>query len=160
MLRALDALTGCDPRVVVVGARADDVTALLPDGVRPVRNDDHRQGMGSSLRCGLAALPPLEPLVDAALLMLVDLPDVGPTVVGRLLAAAGPAERARRALIRCSYGGRPGHPVLIGREHWPGVLATVVGDQGARRYLREHHAAAIECGDLATGRDVDRPMPQ
>jgi nicotine blue oxidoreductase len=36
-------------------------------------------------------------------------------------------------------------------------LAVATGDEGARRYLRHHRPVAIECGDLATGRDVDRP---
>jgi len=47
--------------------------------------------------------------------------------------------------------------VLIGRDHWPGVLASVIGDQGARGYLADHPPTEVECGDLATGRDVDRP---
>jgi nicotine blue oxidoreductase len=47
--------------------------------------------------------------------------------------------------------------VLIGREHWAGVAATARGDQGARAYLRDRRAVPCECGDLATGRDVDRP---
>jgi len=37
------------------------------------------------------------------------------------------------------------------------VLATATGDQGARGYLVEHGATMVECGDLATGTDVDRP---
>ena len=156
VLRALDALRGCDPLLVVVGARADEVAALLPGDVVVVRNDGYQQGMGSSLACGLRAVPALEPAVDAVLVMLVDLPDVGRPVLDRLLAAAGPPGAARRSLLRASYHGRPGHPVLIGRDHWPGVLATSTADEGARRYLRDHPPAVVECGDLATGRDVDR----
>jgi CTP:molybdopterin cytidylyltransferase MocA len=152
VLGALAALAECDPVTVVVGARADAVTALLPAGVRAVRNDEFELGMGSSLRCGLAALPDE---VDAAVVMLVDLPDVGAAVVRRLVAAA--TDPIRAALLRAGYGGRPGHPVLLGRDHWPGVVATATGDQGARRYLADHRAMIIECGDLATGTDVDRP---
>ena len=68
--------------------------------------------------------------------------------------AAG-ADRA--ALIRTTYDGRPGHPVLLGREHWAGVRAAAVGDRGARDYLAHHALVEVECGDLATGRDVDEP---
>lgn len=160
--RALDALVDCDPVVVVVGAQADEVIALLPAGVRAVRNDDFELGMGSSLRCGLKALPVA---VDAVVVMLVDLPDVGAAVVRRIMAAAlAPVEATptrtvptRTALVRAGYAGRAGHPVLLGREHWSGVLATATGDQGARRYLADHQATVVECGDLATGTDVDRP---
>jgi len=157
VLRALDALRGCDPLLVVVGARADEVAALLPGDVVVVRNDGYQQGMGSSLACGLRAVPALEPPADAVLVMLVDLPDVGRPVLDRLLAAAGPPEGARSTLVRATYRGRPGHPVVLGRQHWAGVLAVATGDEGARRYLGHHRPVAIECGDLATGRDVDRP---
>ena len=49
----------------------------------------------------------------------------------------------------------PGHPVLLGRDHWAGVAATATGDAGARDYLRGRDVTLVECGDLATGRDVD-----
>jgi len=139
-VRALAALADCDPITVVVGARADQVAALLPARVRVERNDDFDLGMGSSLRrglLGLAARPDGDD-VDAAVVMLVDLPDVGVAVVRRIVATVT-------------------GPVRLGREHWPGVLAAATGDQGARGYLVEHGATMVECGDLATGTDVDRP---
>ena len=156
-LRALTALADCDPITVVVGAQADAVAALLPAGVRVERNDDFDLGMGSSLRRGLLGLAarPEDDDVHAAVVMLVDLPDVGVAVVRRIVATAtGPI---RQALVRAAYGGRPGHPVLLGRDHWPGVLATATGDQGARGYLVAHGATLVECGDLATATDVERP---
>jgi nicotine blue oxidoreductase len=105
--------------------------------------------MGASLRAGLAALEEGE----AALVHLVDLPDVTAAVVGRLLVAPVGAATLRRA----AYAGVPGHPVLLGRDHWAGVAATAVGDRGARDYLRTHRPELVECGDLATGADVDVP---
>ena len=82
---------------------------------------------------------------------LVDLPDVGAEVVARVVAAAtGPT-----SLARASYDGRLGHPVLLGRDHWEGVRASAAGDRGARDYLAAHDVTLVECGDLATGRDVD-----
>ena len=62
---------------------------------------------------------------------LVDLPDVGADVVERLLARPVTAT----TLARASYDGTPGHPVLIGRDHWAGVIASAQGDRGARDYL-------------------------
>ena len=90
---------------------------------------------------------------DAALVTLVDLPDLDEVVLRRVLGtASGPT-----ALVRATYDGRPGHPVLLGRHHWAGVVATAEGDHGARTYLAAHEPVACECGDLATGRDVDSP---
>jgi CTP:molybdopterin cytidylyltransferase MocA len=151
-------LEGCDTVTVVLGACADEARALLDEAgwgddpaVDVVVADDWAEGMGASLRTGLTALAAGPG--DAALVTLVDLPDLDEVVLRRVLdTASGPT-----ALVRATYDGRPGHPVLLGRDHWAGVVATAEGDHGARTYLAAHEPVACECGDLATGRDVDRP---
>jgi nicotine blue oxidoreductase len=144
---------GCAPLVVVLGAAADEVEALLPAGTRAVVAADWAEGMGASLRAGLAAVERLDPAPDAVLVHLVDLPGITAAAVARLAARAGPD-----ALVRASYDARPAHPVLIGRAHWPGVRATATGDSGARAYLAGHpDLELVECGDLAVPDDVDTP---
>ena len=141
---------GCDPIVVVLGASADEASALL-EGLDAtiVLADDWADGMAASFRTGLTALA--ESPADSAVISLVDLPDLTAEVVRRVVAVApGP-----HALARASYDGTPGHPVVLGREHWAGVLALSTGDRGARSYLAAHQPLLIECGDLATGRDRD-----
>ena len=93
--RALRVLAdgGCAPRVVVLGAAADAVRVILPEGVTAVEAPDWAEGMGASLRTGLAALPPD---VDAVLVHLVDLPGVTAAAVARLAADAGPTTCAAR----------------------------------------------------------------
>lgn len=144
---------GCTELTVVLGAGADRAAALLVDDadVTVVLAEDWAEGMGASLRAGLAELSGRTPPCEAALVHLVDLPDVGAAVVARLLARA----TGRAALARASYGAVPGHPVLIGRDHWPQVLASASGDRGARRHLATHAHDLVECGDLATGGDRD-----
>jgi nicotine blue oxidoreductase len=150
LARGVDVLRegGCAAVTVVLGASAEQARALVPDGADVVVAEDWDEGMGASLRAGLAALGP-DP--DGALVSLVDLPDLSPAVVARLLRDGGGAGALRRA----SYDGRPGHPVLIGRDHWPGVIASATGDKGARDYLATHEHGLVECGDLASGEDVD-----
>jgi CTP:molybdopterin cytidylyltransferase MocA len=149
LLRSVQALRPCAEIVVVLGAEAEQAAALLPMSVARVRADDWAEGMGASLRAGLSALAGTTH--DAALVSLVDLPDVDAAVVARLVAAStGPG-----VLARAAYDGVPGHPVLIGRDHWAGVVETATGDRGARDYLAAHEVALVECGDLATGADVD-----
>jgi CTP:molybdopterin cytidylyltransferase MocA len=80
---------------------------------------------------------------------------VGAAGIERVLAAAGGGGRS--GLSRAAYAGVPGHPVVIGRDHWPEVLEVASGDTGARDYLATHRHLLVECGDLATGRDVDTP---
>ena len=151
---------GCERVTVVLGAAADDVSALLDeagwcddDAVDVVVAGDWAEGMGASLRAGLRALDRTADEVTAALVSLVDLPDVDEAVVARVLAAGS----ARDVLARAAYDGTPGHPVLLGRVHWAGVVSTAAGDRGARDYLRDRDVTTVECGDLATGRDVDTP---
>lgn len=149
LLRSVQALRPCAEIVVVLGAESERAAALLPMSVSRIRADDWAEGMGASLRVGLSALHPTSH--EAALVSLVDLPDVDAAVVDRLRAVAtGPD-----VLARAAYDGVPGHPVLIGRDHWDGVIASATGDRGARDFLASHEVALVECGDLATGADVD-----
>lgn len=155
LLRSVQVLrdAGCGRVLVVLGAAADEARALLPDplpdDLRVVVADDWATGMAASLATGLSALQHDDG--EVALVTLVDLPDVDAAVARRVLGAAdGPT-----SLARATYDARPGHPVLLGRDHWFPAAASVAGDEGARDYLRDHGCVPVECGDLATGRDVD-----
>jgi CTP:molybdopterin cytidylyltransferase MocA len=159
------AAAGCEPVIVVIGAAAEQVAAELADEPADlVEATDWEEGMGASLRAGLTALqrladPPhaatpvpgaAQPTPVAVLIVPVDVPGLTEDVVRRM---SGHSER--RVLARAVYQGKPGHPVLLGRDHWEGVIASAGGDEGARAYLTQHHAAEIECSDLSDGADVD-----
>jgi nicotine blue oxidoreductase len=138
---ALDG-AGCDDIVVVLGAAQPEV----PAPARAVLAADWAQGLSASLRAGIGALD-----AELAVITPVDTPDVGADAVRRVLAAA-PAT----GLARAVYAGRPGHPVVIARRFWPALLAGLHGDTGAAPFLRGRtDVVAVECGDLATGLDVD-----
>ena len=145
--RAVEALRdgGCDDVVVVLGPAVVEV----PAGTRAVVAADWADGMSASLRAGLGAVD------DAgwAVVHLVDLPDVPAEVVARVLRAA---RSSASGLARATYGGRPGHPVVIARRHVVPLATTLSGDEGARAYLAgRDDVVAVECGDAATGRDRD-----
>jgi CTP:molybdopterin cytidylyltransferase MocA len=148
--RAVDLLVagGCDPVLVVLGAAADEVleTATLP---RAVVNPDWNTGMGSSLRAGLAALPAD---ADAVVVTLVDTPGLGPESVRRLVATGADAAVA-------TYGGRRGHPVLLGRTVLTEVAAAATGDRGAGPWLAAHpeRVLLVPCDGTGDPRDVDVP---
>ena len=145
---------GCHPVLVVVGAGGEEAAALVPPSARVVRAADWAEGMGASLRAGLGALAAPElAAVGAVLVGLVDTPGVTAPVVARLVARArsgGPS-----ALARAGYAGVPGHPVVLGRDHWAGVADGAHGDAGARAYLAMRSVDVVECGDVGDGRDVD-----
>jgi CTP:molybdopterin cytidylyltransferase MocA len=151
LVRAVGTLRtgGCDLVLVVLGAAAEEGRALLVgQDVEVLVAADWAQGMGASLAEGLRGLPDGP---DAVLVTLVDLPDVDASVVERVLDRSV----GTGTLARATYAGVPGHPVLLGRDHWAGVIGSATGDRGARDYLAAHEVALVECGDLATGADVD-----
>jgi CTP:molybdopterin cytidylyltransferase MocA len=138
---------GCREIVVVLGAALVDV----PSPARSVIAADWAEGLSASVRAGLAALEPTT--ARYAVLHTVDTPDVGAAVVRRVLAAA---RGSAVGIARAHYGGRPGHPVVIAREHWPALLEGLRGDAGAREFLAQRRdVVAVDCADLATGADVD-----
>ncbi len=149
-------LGGCSPVLVVVGARAAEAAALVPPGLVPPRDVVEAagwpEGMGASLRAGLVALGRRAPAADAVLVGLVDTPGMTVDVVRRVAAAV---ELGPSVLARATFDGVPGHPVLLGRDHWAGVRAAATGDAGARDYLRGRAVHLVECGDVGSGADVD-----
>lgn len=145
---------GCADVLVVLGAQAAEVVAALPAGVEALWAERWQDGMGASLTAGLRAAAAHASGADLVVVHLVDLPDVPATAVRRVLErAAGRAD----ALVRATYHGRPGHPVVLGRDHWDAVAAQAGGERGANRYLAAHDVLTVECGDLAEGRDMDTP---
>jgi CTP:molybdopterin cytidylyltransferase MocA len=142
---------GCSKVVVVVGSDAGEVGELaVKAGAEVVHAKNWRLGMSESLAAGITHLQGTD--AHAALVHLVDLPDVGADVVARVRQLVWPG---REALARAVYHGRPGHPVLLGRNHWGGLALATSDGGGARKYLSAHKPAEFECGDLATGADVD-----
>ncbi|MGW2154221.1 nucleotidyltransferase family protein [Nonomuraea sp. NPDC001699] len=136
---------GCHPVVVVLGAATAQVR-----GAVSVRNPDWRTGMGSSLRTGLAALPPE---AEAVVVALVDQPLVRAGAV-RALAESG------AGLAVATYGGRRANPVLIAREHFAGVAELAVGDVGARAFMKAHPELVTEvaCDEHGDPADIDTPQ--
>jgi CTP:molybdopterin cytidylyltransferase MocA len=148
---------GCDAVIVVLGSEAVHARDLIASSalaadpaITLVEAPGWRQGMGSSLHSGLLAAQVVS--WRAVLVHLVDLPDVTAQVVRRMIRQS-PAGTA--ALARATYGGRPGHPVLIGRDHLELIMVGLTGDSGAKDYLVQHGAHSVECGDLASGQDHD-----
>ncbi|MCK0174563.1 NTP transferase domain-containing protein [Mycolicibacterium sp. F2034L] len=133
---------GCDDVLVVLGAAVVEV----PAPARAVVADDWADGLSASVRAGILAAGD----ADVAVLHTVDTPDIGAAAVRRVLDAAA------AGVARAVYGGRPGHPVAIARRHWPALLDSLHGDDGARPFLRERDdVMRVECGDLSSGEDVD-----
>jgi CTP:molybdopterin cytidylyltransferase MocA len=144
------AASGGGSTYVVLGAYAEEVLEGVEFGdARVVLCEDWKQGRAASLRAGLAALPED---VDLALVMLGDEPYISPAAGHRLLGAHRPGVYA----LRSSYAGQPGHPVLIGRELFPQLIAAESGRKPGK-ILADAGIEAIACDDLGLAADIDTP---
>jgi CTP:molybdopterin cytidylyltransferase MocA len=143
---ALGAVAGLSPRVVVLGHEAEAILGAVDlQGARPVVCEAWRDGQSASLRFGVEALGD----VDAAIVVLGDQPRITRDAVAAVAAAGAGA-----AAARASYGGRPGHPVLLGRALLERT-GELRGDVGFRDLLEGVDVREVEVGGLADPVDID-----
>jgi CTP:molybdopterin cytidylyltransferase MocA len=145
---------GCADVLVVLGASAEAAAACLPSGVSTTVATRWAHGLGESLAAGIRAAQAHPGRPDVLVIHLVDAPGITVDAIRRTVERAGDD---LAVLARATYDGVSGHPVVIGRAHWNGVLSETSGDRGAGNYLKEHGCLKVECGDVADGRDVDTP---
>lgn len=142
------------PVVVVTGYESASVReALAGRPVELVDNPRFADGLSSSLRCGLRALPPD---VEGALICLGDMPRVTPDQLDRLIAAFNPVEG--RAICVPTVQGKRGNPVLFARRFFE-AMETVSGDVGARHLIGEAPdlVCEVEMADRGVLLDIDTP---
>jgi len=138
---------GCADVVLVLGA----AEVAPPRGVTAITARYWHEGLSASVRAGLLQADGMH--ADYAVLHVIDTPDVSAAVVSRVL---GRALSSESGLARAYFDGRPGHPVVIARRHWPEVLALISEDRGAGAYLSTRRDVEIvDCADLAGGQDID-----
>jgi molybdenum cofactor cytidylyltransferase len=138
------------PIVAVLGneaARVDAALGKLP--VERVRNPAFAEGLSSSLKAGLAALPED---IDGVIVCLGDMPLVAGRDLDRLIAAFNPLEG--RAIIVPTRHGKRGNPVLWAKRFIP-EMAELAGDVGAKHLIGEH--AELEMDSDGVLVDVDTP---
>ncbi len=143
------------PVIVVTGHQSAQVRRAL-DGlaVTLVENPHYADGLSTSLRCGLDAVPED---VDGALIALGDMPGVAASDIDRLIAAFNPLEG--RAICVPSVGGKRGNPVLWARAFFP-EMREVTGDTGARALIAAYGEAVCDVPMAGDGVLVDIDEPQ
>lgn len=142
------------PVIVVTGHQRDRVQAVLAGlNVQQVHNANFADGLSTSLRAGLRALPAD---VDGAVILLADMPQVDAALIDRLIAAFDP-EKGALAVVPTIEGKR-GNPVLWSRRFFP-ELMTLEGDVGARSLIGQYAEAVVEVpvNGRAALTDVDTP---
>ena len=138
--------------ILVLGHSAEVIQREVKlEGVKVVRNENFLQGMGTSLKSGLAAA---DSKVQAALIILADQPFVRPETLDQLIAEH---ERTRAQIVIPTYRGFRGNPVLLDRSVFPEVMG-LGGDIGCRAIFGEHQDGIVklEVGDVGILLDIDQ----
>ena len=142
------------PVIVVTGHEREKVGAALKGlPVRLVHNKDFAEGLGTSLKTGIGAVPEE---ADAAIVCLGDMPQVDVALINRLIAAFDP-ERGALVVVP-NIEGRRGNPVVWSRRFFHDLM-SIQGDVGARHLIGNYAEAVVEvpvAGDAALT-DIDTP---
>jgi molybdenum cofactor cytidylyltransferase len=147
--------SGVNSVIVVTGHMADEIRqALTGLDVTFVDNPSYRDGLSTSLKAGLAALPSSG--IDGVLVALGDMPGITGDDIDRLIAGFAPKEG--RAILVPTFQGKRGNPVLFALDLVP-ELAEVEGDAGAKHVIGRHsdEVAEVEIGSRRIFLDVDTP---
>ncbi len=143
------------PVIVVVGhERADVEKALAGLPVQLIHNPDFAQGLGTSLKAGIAAVPAE---ADGAIVCLGDMPQVDASLIDRLIAAFDPDRGA--LIVMPTVEGRRGNPVLWSRRFFPDLMA-IEGDVGARHFIGRYSEAVVEVPFEGRAALVDIDTPE
>jgi molybdenum cofactor cytidylyltransferase len=142
------------PVFVVTGHQHEQVRAALKDlPVTFVHNSEFADGLSTSVKAGIAALPEE---TDGAIVCLGDMPQVNAALIDRMFAAFDPEKGA--LIVVPTAEGKRGNPVLWSRRFFPELLA-LEGDIGARQLIAAYPEAIVEVPVSGGGAflDIDTP---
>lgn len=138
---------------VVTGHEGERVKAALPGDLAFVQNPDYADGLSTSLKTGIAALPDD---IDGVLVCLGDMPGIDAGMIDRLIAAFDPLEG--REICVPTHKGKRGNPVLWGKRFLP-EMAGLAGDVGAKHLIGEHADLVVEVEMEEDGVLIDIDTP-
>jgi molybdenum cofactor cytidylyltransferase len=145
---------GLRPIVVVTGADSETVECELNElEVTVAFNPTWARGMGSSIRCGIAALLKANPAIDGAAILLCDQPRVTSDLLRRLIVVF---RESGKGAVACEYGGSVGPPCFFGPSTF-GELVAIPDEQGAKKVLMANPARLTRFAWPEGVDDIDTP---
>ena len=140
------------PVIVVTGHEAEAVAAALAGtAIRVVHNPHYAEGLSTSLKAGIAAVPAE---AAAAVILLGDMPAVTGSLIDALIEAF--AQAPHMAAVVPVHVGERGNPALLSRRIFSEV-PRLTGDRGARPLLDAHSDVLEIAGGSAVALDIDTP---
>jgi molybdenum cofactor cytidylyltransferase len=155
---AIRSLTGCTELVIVVtgGNTSQLASVVYGQGAFLVENPEPERGQFSSLQAGLQEV--LSRGRDAAMITLVDRPPVQAATLQRVLLAFESALERRKWAVVPAFGGKHGHPILVGREMMEAFLRAPAGTNAREvEHAREEWIDYVPVDDPMVALNVDTP---
>ena len=123
-----------NPVIVVLGANAALLEKEIAEKkVHIVENKEWKEGMASSVRCGLSTLLHIDPSSDAAVIMVCDQPFVSSFLLNELIATQ---KNTGKPIVTSQYENAIGPPALFHKTIFPQLL-ELKGDAGARKIIEQ-----------------------
>jgi molybdenum cofactor cytidylyltransferase len=140
--------------LLVLGSHADEIAGKIKisSKIRIVINRDFKEGMSSSVKCGVKNAPEE---ADAYVLLLGDQPTIFPDIINKLIDCY---QTNKHGIIIPVYDGRRGHPVVFDVKYKQALLA--IGDGGAKVVVDKHThdvlEVTVDSPEVLT--DIDTPQ--
>jgi molybdenum cofactor cytidylyltransferase len=140
--------------LLVLGSKADEITGKikLSSKTRIVVNLDFKEGMSSSVKCGVKNAPEE---AEAYMLLLGDQPFIGSDIINKLIDCY---QKGTHGIIIPVYDGKKGHPVIFDARYKPELLT--IGEGGAKVVVDNHvpdiFEIVVESPEILT--DIDTPQ--
>jgi len=141
-----------DELILVLGHESGPIKARFEGApLRVVLNPEYRQGMSTSICCGIKEANPES---RALLIALGDQPLVRSEVVDQLVSAY---EEGGSGIVLPSFGGLPGHPVIFDLKYRDALLA-LTGDKGGKSIVEAHpeDVRQVEVETASVVYDIDK----
>jgi len=143
-----------DKILLVLGSRAGEITSKITISPKTeiVVNHDFKEGMSSSVKCGVKNAPAE---TEAFMLLLGDQPFIGPAIIDRVL---DEYRKSKRGIVIPVYDKKRGHPVIFDAKYKQELL--VIADRGAKTVVNNHLQDIVEVHldtpEILT--DIDTPQ--
>ena len=140
--------------LLVLGSHAGEIAGkiTISPKIEIVVNHDFKEGMSSSVKCGIKNAPAG---ADAFMLLLGDQPFISPAIINRLL---DEYQTSKHGVVIPVYNGKHGHPVIFAAKYKQELLA--IADQGAKAVVNNHLQDILEvpldAPEILT--DIDTPQ--
>lgn len=134
--------SNADGIILVTGHEKDEVLKALAG--RPMsyaHNPDYADGLSSSIKAGIKAATELDPPVDAAVILLGDMPLVTADLINRLIEARDPSDD--KFICVPVVGKKQGNPVLWDATFFDDLL-NLSGDVGAKSLIAQNSDLVAE----------------